>query len=65
MARGKPYIMGFTAEFLANKYGITREEQDEVALRSHNNTETATDSGKFADEIVPVSVPQRKGEPRS
>lgn len=62
--RGKPYIMGHTAEFVALKYGITREEQDEIALRSHNNVERATNDGSFADEIVPVSVPQKKGEPK-
>ena len=62
--RGKPYIMGHTAEFLALKMGITRQEQDEVALRSHNNVERATKEGDFADEIVPVSVPQKKGEPK-
>jgi acetyl-CoA C-acetyltransferase len=62
--RGKPYIMGHTAEFVALKHGITREEQDEVALRSHNNVERATNDGSFADEIVPISVPQRKGDPK-
>lgn len=62
--RGKPYIMGHTAEFVALKYGITRQEQDEVALRSHNNVERATKDGSFADEIVPVPVPQKKGEPK-
>ncbi|MHA1700137.1 MAG: acetyl-CoA C-acyltransferase, partial [Promethearchaeota archaeon] len=62
-ARGKPYIMGLTAEFLAKKYNITREEQDEVALRSHNNAEKATKEGRFKDEIVPVEIPQKKGEP--
>ncbi|MDQ7783207.1 MAG: acetyl-CoA C-acyltransferase [Desulfomonilaceae bacterium] len=62
--RGKPYIMGHTAEFVALKYGITREEQDEVALRSHNNVERATNDGSFADEIVPIQVPQRKGDPK-
>ncbi len=61
--RGKPYIMGHTAEFVAHKLGITRQEQDEIALRSHNNVERATREGLFADEIVPVAVPQRKGEP--
>lgn len=61
--RGKPYIMGHTAEFVALKHGITREEQDEVALRSHNNVERATQDGSFADEIVPIHVPQRKGDP--
>ncbi|MHA1819882.1 MAG: thiolase family protein [Promethearchaeota archaeon] len=59
-ARGKPYIMGLTAEFLADKYKITREEQDEIALRSHNNAEKATKEGTFKDEIVPVVVKDRK-----
>jgi acetyl-CoA C-acetyltransferase len=62
--RGKPYIMGHTAEFVAMKHGITREEQDEVALRSHNNAERANNDGSFKDEIVPVPVPQKKGEPK-
>lgn len=60
---GKPYIMGHTAEFIAQHHGITREESDEVALRSHNQAERATNDGSFADEIVPVSVPQRKKDP--
>ncbi len=62
--RGKPYIMGHTAEFVALKHGITRQEQDEIALRSHNNVERATNDGSFADEIVPVMVPQKKGGPK-
>jgi len=57
-------IMGLTAENLAEKYGITREEQDEVALRSHNNAEAAIKSGKFKEEIVPFKVQQKKGEPK-
>ncbi len=60
--QGKPYIMGLTAEFLAKKNNITREEQDEVALRSHNRAEEATKKGLFEDEIVPVKVKTRKGE---
>ncbi len=60
---GKPYIMGHTAEFIARKYGITREEMDEVALRSQNNAERATNDGSFAPEIVAVKVPRRKKEP--
>jgi acetyl-CoA C-acetyltransferase len=60
---GKPYIMGHTAEFIAQKMGITREEMDEVALRSQNNAERATLDGFFAEEIVPVPVPRRKKEP--
>lgn len=58
------YIMGQTAENLARKYDIPRQEQDIVALRSHNNAEAAIKAGKFKDEIVPVAVPQRKGEPK-
>lgn len=60
--KGKGYIMGTTAENLARKYEISREEQDELALRSHNNAEAATASGRFADEIVPVEIPGRKGQ---
>ncbi len=60
---GKPYIMGHTAEFLAQLLDISREEMDEVALRSHNNAERATNDGSFADEIVPVEVPRRKKDP--
>ncbi len=60
---GKPYIMGHTTEFIAQHLGITREEMDEVALRSHNLVERATLDGSFADEIVPVEVPQKKKDP--
>jgi len=60
---GKPYIMGHTTEFIAQHLGITREEMDEVALRSHNQAERATNDGSFAEEIVPVEVPQRKKAP--
>lgn len=59
----KPYIMGHTAEFVAQKLGIRREEMDEVALRSQNNAERATRDGSFTEEIVPVPVPQRKRDP--
>jgi acetyl-CoA C-acetyltransferase len=62
--RGKPYIMGHTAEFVALKLGITRRDQDEIALRSHNNAERATNDGSFADEIVPIRVPRKKNEPK-
>jgi acetyl-CoA C-acetyltransferase len=55
--------MGHTAELVAEEYGLTREELDEVALRSHHNVERATEQGDFADEIVPVEVPQRRGKP--
>ena len=53
---GKSYIMGETAEFLNDKYGFTREDQDIVSLRSHNNAERATKEGDFADEIIPIEV---------
>ena len=52
-----------TAENLATKYEISREEQDEYALASHRKAVAAQDEGKFADEIVPVPVPQRRGDP--
>jgi acetyl-CoA C-acetyltransferase len=61
--KGKPYIMGHTAEFVAQLHHISREEMDEVALRSHNNTERATIEGDFKEEIVPIEVPQKKGKP--
>ncbi len=60
---GKPYIMGHTAEFVAQHLGISREEMDAVALRSNNNAEKATHSGAFAEEIVPIEIPQRKKPP--
>ncbi len=60
---GKPYIMGHTAEFIAQKLGITRQEMDEVALRSQNSAERATNDGSFAEEIVPVPVPRKKNDP--
>jgi acetyl-CoA C-acetyltransferase len=60
---GKPYIMGHTAEFLAQHCNISREEMDEVALRSHNNAERATAEGAFADEIVPVEVASKGKKP--
>lgn len=58
---GKGYIMGQTAENLADKYKISRAEQDEIALRSHNNAEAATVEGRFQEEIVPVEVEGKKG----
>ena len=59
---GKPYIMGHTAELVAEMLNISREEMDEVALRSHQNVERATKEGDFRDEIVPVEVPRKKGK---
>ncbi len=55
--------MGITAENLADQYQISRESQDEFALRSNQRAIAAMDSGKFAVEIEPVLIPQRKGEP--
>jgi acetyl-CoA C-acetyltransferase len=57
-------IMGLTAENLAAKYNISRQEQDEVALRSHNNAEAAIKEGRFKEEILPVELPQKKGAPK-
>ncbi|WP_049017248.1 acetyl-CoA C-acetyltransferase, partial [Burkholderia cenocepacia] len=57
------YHMGITAENVAKEYGITREEQDVFAALSQNKAEAAQKAGRFNDEIVPVSIPQRKGEP--
>lgn len=54
--------MGVTAENIVEKYGFTREQQDELALRSQNNAEAAIRSGRFQEEIIPVEVPQRKGD---
>ena len=61
--KGKPYIMGHTAEFIAQHHNISREAMDEVALRSHNNAERATQEGAFKEEIVAMEVPRRKKEP--
>ncbi|QSN60166.1 MULTISPECIES: acetyl-CoA C-acetyltransferase [unclassified Caballeronia] len=57
------YHMGTTAENVAKEYGITREAQDAFAALSQNKAEAAQKAGRFNDEIVPVSIPQRKGEP--
>lgn len=57
------YHMGITAENIADQYGLTREEQDELALASQNRAEEAIKSGRFKDEIVAVEIPQRKGDP--
>jgi len=61
--KGKPYIMGQTAEIVAQLHDISRGEMDEVALRSHNFAERATVEGDFQEEIVSVTVPRRKKEP--
>ena len=57
------YHMGVTAENVAKEYGITREQQDAFAALSQNKAEAAQKAGRFDDEIVPVEIPQRKGEP--
>jgi acetyl-CoA C-acetyltransferase len=57
------YHMGITAENVAKKHGITREMQDALALSSQQKASAAQDAGKFAQEIVGVSIPQRKGDP--
>lgn len=57
------YHMGFTAENIAAKYGITRKEQDEISLLSHQRARAAIVGGRVADEIVPVVIPQKKGAP--
>ncbi|WP_405849662.1 acetyl-CoA C-acetyltransferase [Streptomyces sp. NBC_01518] len=54
-----------TAENLAERYAITREEADAYAARSHRRAAAAWEAGRFADEVVPVEVPQRRGEPLS
>lgn len=59
---GQRMIMGETAENLALKFKISRQEQDEIALRSHRNSEQAVKSGTFKEEIVPMVVKTRKGE---
>jgi len=59
------YHMGFTAENIAEKFGISRKEQDELGLLSHQRARAAIKNGIFKDEIVPVKIPQKKGEPLS
>ena len=57
------YHMGTTAENVAKKYEISREQQDKFAVASQNKAEAAQKAGRFKDEIVPVMIPQRKGDP--
>jgi len=57
------YHMGTTAENVAREYGISREDQDKFAALSQNKAEAAQKAGRFNDEIVPIAIPQRKGEP--
>ena len=57
-----PFPMGETAENLVEKYGITREEQDLFAHNTQQKYQNALDAGKFKDEIIPIHIPQRKGD---
>ena len=57
------YHMGITAENVAAQYGVSRDDQDTFAADSQNKAEAAQKAGRFSDEIAPVEVPQRKGEP--
>ncbi|HEU4460606.1 MAG TPA: acetyl-CoA C-acetyltransferase [Methylibium sp.] len=57
------YHMGITAENVAKQYGITREQQDALALASQQKAAAAQDAGRFQDEITPFGIPQKKGEP--
>src|SRR5206468_11499065 len=57
------YHMGTTAENVAKQYRITRGQQDELAVASQNKAEAAQKAGRFKDEITPVMIPQRKGDP--
>ncbi len=58
------YHMGMTAENVAEKYGLSREQQDGLGLRSQTLAEKAIKEGRFKDEIVPVVIPQKKGDPK-
>jgi 3-oxoadipyl-CoA thiolase len=58
-----PYSMGETAENVASRYSISRADQDAYALRSHQRAVAAQQTGRFAEEIVPVTIAQKKGEP--
>jgi len=57
------YHMGITAENVAKKYGVTREQQDALALASQQKAAAAQEGGRFKDEIVGVTIPQKKGDP--
>jgi acetyl-CoA acetyltransferase family protein len=57
------HAMGETAEIVGEEYGISREEQDGFALQSHRRAVAARDEGRFKDEIVPIEIPRRKGDP--
>ncbi len=57
------FHMGMTGEVIAEKYGVTREDADAMALSSHRKASKAINEGEFKEEIVPVEIPQRKGDP--
>jgi acetyl-CoA C-acetyltransferase len=57
------YHMGNTAENISERFGVTREDQDELAFSSQQKAEAAIKNGRFKDEIVPIPIPQKKGEP--
>ena len=59
----KGELMGLLTERLAEKYEVTREEQDQIAFRSHQNALAAWEDGSFADYVIPVEIPQRRGDP--
>jgi len=61
---GDGELMGLLTERLVEKYGVTREEQDDVAWASHHNAVKAWEEGAFADYVVPVEIPSRKGPPK-
>jgi acetyl-CoA C-acetyltransferase len=55
--------MGLAAEWIGNEYGISRQEQDEFALKSHQKAVSAIEASRFSEEIAPMEIPQRKGDP--
>ena len=61
---GDGELMGLLSERLVDRYGLTREEQDEIAFRSHHGALKAWEEGAFGDYVVPVEVPQRRGDPQ-
>src|SRR3954447_26323651 len=61
--RHYPYSMGETAENVVERWGVSRERQDQFACESQQRAIAAIEAGRFAEQIVPISVPQRKGEP--
>ena len=58
-----PYSMGETAENVAERWGISRERQDDFALESQRRAAAAVEAGRFDDQLVPITIPQKKGDP--